>query len=131
MFTRYRPSAEDIQSAQSLSSVLRRSTGQAFLRVDNQAGGETTVALPPMAIKVLTGAMSQVAKGAAIAMVSRAADLTTNQAADQLGMSLPLLKRLMDLGKIPFHFVGSHRRLKLCDVQAYRRNQGSGPKDPP
>lgn len=47
-------------------------------------------------------------------------DLTTEQAAAVLGVSRPTVVRLVEAGKLPAHLVGTHRRLALGDVLAYR-----------
>lgn len=46
--------------------------------------------------------------------------LTTQQAADFLGMSRPTLIKLLEQGAIAYTLTGRHRRIRLADVVAYQ-----------
>jgi excisionase family DNA binding protein len=51
--------------------------------------------------------------------------ISTQEAADFLGVSRPHLVKLMESGKLPHHKAGTHRRIYLKDLVAYqaRRNE--------
>ena len=65
----------------------------------------------------VTGYMTQ-GKGVSVVPVMR--ELTTQQAANMLGMSRPFLVGLLSRNEIPHHKTGSHRRIYLKDLLAYR-----------
>jgi excisionase family DNA binding protein len=47
-------------------------------------------------------------------------ELSPNEAADILGISRPLVVHRMNIGDLPFRYVGKHRRTKLKDVLALK-----------
>ena len=72
-------------------------------------------------LSVLAGAMRTGEPVTVTLSVGAPADelLTTSATAVLLGISRPYLYRLLDAGKIPFAYIGTHRRIKRSDIDAY------------
>lgn len=81
------------------------------------------VELPPHVYEVLRQVVQAMKQGLAVTVVPQAHVLTTQQAADLLGVSRPTVIKLLDAGRIPYSKAGSHRRVRLEDVLAYRQSR--------
>jgi len=79
------------------------------------------IELPAAAVQLLVHLLAQMAEGNAVTLMPIHAQLTSQQAADLLGVSRPFLVKLLDEKKIPFHKVGTHRRIQFSDLMAYKQ----------
>lgn len=112
------PSTDDAKVAKRSSETLARYVTQSLsVRVGNT---NDEVELPEGAVRLLVDILVNMAEGNAVTLVPVHAELTTQQTADSLGVSRPFLIRLLEEGVIPYHKVGTHRRVYYKDVRAYK-----------
>lgn len=99
----------------------------------------TTVKLPAKARDAVVDVLRRLADGDAVMVSSAEGLLNTSQAAEVAGISLTYMRKLTDAGTIPVEYRGTHRRIRLRDVQAWlesraqkQRGQqpGQSPADP-
>ncbi len=76
--------------------------------------------LPAPVAEALAELLAAAADGQPALVLRSPNDLSTEQAAAVLGVSRPTVVRLVEAGKLPARMVGTHRRLALGDVLAYR-----------
>lgn len=84
---------------------------------------EQPVELPEEIYQVLCRVVDAMQKGLSVTISPTSQTLTTQQAADLLGMSRPTLIKALDDGKLPFTRSGTHRRIALTDVLDYREQR--------
>jgi excisionase family DNA binding protein len=81
------------------------------------------VAIPAEVYRILRQVVEALREGLAVTVVPQNTTLTTQQSADLLGISRPSLIKLLDEGEIPYDRIGTHRRIRLRDVLAYREHR--------
>ena len=86
--------------------------------------------LPAELAEVVGLAAAALAEGRPVTLSSHEPVLSTQEAADLLGVSRPTLVRLLDQGVLPYDQPGSHRRLLLRDVLAFRQERHHADRPP-
>ncbi len=111
--------AQARESKRVLSTYARR-TKPLQLEV-REAERREVISLPAGAVSLLMDLLAEMAEGNAVTLMPMHAELTTQQAADILNVSRPYLVKLLDGGTIGHRRVGTHRRVLLREVLAYKR----------
>jgi len=115
------PDRAEIQAAETLRRELLEKMAGGEAQTITLTVDDARIELPRAASKVLLEALAEIAKGNGVAVVPVKPELSTQEAADLLNVSRPHLIKLLERGDIPFHRVGSHRRVRLEDALAYKR----------
>jgi excisionase family DNA binding protein len=79
-----------------------------------------TEVLPNNINSFLFALLKDLRAGYSVTILQLDAKLTTTDASKLLGMSRQFLVKLLEKNEIPFHFVGTHRRIYARDALAYK-----------
>lgn len=101
-----------------LASLVGKHDEQTVLRIKDRE-----VVLPPSVARALVDVLTDMAEGRPVSVASSDEELTTREAAELLNVSRPHLVKLLEEGEIPFHKVGTHRRVYREDVLEYKARQ--------
>ena len=112
---------EDLALIKAVEAFLTSAQGSAQL----VGPGDVRVDIPEPLYAVLRKIVPLLAQGVAIGLLPIHAELTTQQAADLLNVSRPHLIKLLHEGVIPYTTLHSHRRVKFCDVLAYKERRSA------
>jgi excisionase family DNA binding protein len=88
-----------------------------------------SVEIPPQIHDVLIAVADALGHGQAVSIVPQNTVLTTQQAANFLGVSRPTLVSLLEAGKLPYERPGRHRRVRLADLLDYQRRTRSAQRE--
>lgn len=91
------------------------------LRLGDDLG--TEIALPVATVELIREVLTLERDGKGFLLLEEDAEVSPEKAAEMLRISRPTLLKKLDSGEIPFHYVGSHRRIAVADVLAYRHTQ--------
>lgn len=87
------------------------------------AASKDCVKLPADLIRVLRQVVFALQQNHAVTVAPQTTTLTTQQAAELLGVSRPTVIKLLNEHKIPYERTGTHRRILLRDLLAYREGR--------
>ena len=83
-------------------------------------GQPELVPLPAATAPLIAQILAQLARGNAVTVIPVHSELTTQQAADLLGVSRPHLVEMLRTKKIPYRKVGAHRRIRFSDLMGFK-----------
>jgi len=89
----------------------------------------TALELSAQVAKILRLIAEDFSAGRSISIISHQTKLTTQEAADFLGLSRPTLIKLLTQHLIPFETIGRHRKINFADVQALREKLASSQRN--
>ncbi len=107
---------EEAQGIENLRTALEAAEEGGAVRYFLVDSAGCTTELPASVLRILVEIARALARGQSIAVLHYDEELTTQEAADLLQVSRPFLVRLLD----PYHKVGTHRRIYLRDLLAYK-----------
>ena len=118
------PTAEEVaiarESCRALSAFLQTRAETQQIEIFHDKGASHPIRVPVSALRLLVDVLTEIGKGNAVSIIPIHAELTTQDAADALNVSRPFLVQLLERGDMPFHKIGTHRRVKYLDVVAYK-----------
>lgn len=112
---------QNSQNVKELDSLRAEEEGVAKL---TSASGEVRE-LPHSVYEVVEDLLSFMDHGIRVELLPTHTQLTTQEAADVLGVSRPHLIKLLDNGMIPHYMVGKHRRIRLDELLVYKDRRDS------
>lgn len=81
------------------------------------------VEVPAEVHRALLQVVEALRAGRAVTVAPHSTTLTTQQAADLLGLSRPTVVKLIESGQLPCERIGQHRKVRLRDVLEYRQRR--------
>lgn len=79
-----------------------------------------SIELPDEVYEILVRVTAAMRAGNPVSVVPYSMRVSTQEAAEMLGVSRPTFVRMLERDEIPYEQPGRHRRIKLADVIAFR-----------
>jgi excisionase family DNA binding protein len=109
------PPADDHEKLVTLAAELAQDERRPALL----SSGGVAITLPAEVAQALREVVAAMSEGRAITIAPRDTVLSTQAAAEMLGVSRPTLVRILESGELPYEQPARHRRVKLADLLEY------------
>jgi excisionase family DNA binding protein len=126
--TRFDPAEfapQDLESVHELMELFLNETRPPAL-VDEKG---QRLELPKPVYELLVKVAGDLQEGKVVTLVPETQELTTQAAANLLGVSRPHVVKLIEEGQLPSHKVGAHRRIQMKDLLAFQRVRDKARRD--
>jgi excisionase family DNA binding protein len=110
------------RAARRIRDYLEGHPEEDLIEVLGEVGVDDALVIPRPTAVLFAQILDALAKGQGVQIIPKAAELTTQQAADMLNVSRPYLITLLESRQIPFRRVGRHRRITFEDLMEYKRH---------
>jgi excisionase family DNA binding protein len=121
-FARTEEDVAAIRRLHRLVSNARRESAGDDLKVRLSLAGDETD-LPQPLTEVLVKAVELMGAGQGVEIVSPVQEVSAQEAAALLNVSRPYVTNLIRKGILPHRMVGTHHRIPLSDLMAYKHEQ--------
>ncbi|HXG78022.1 MAG TPA: helix-turn-helix domain-containing protein [Methyloceanibacter sp.] len=105
---------------ETLAKLKPLANGNTDIKLRVAGARDVAVSIPARLLSLIVDFLEAMAEQKPMSVIPYAAELTTKQAADFLNVSRPFLVKLLDRGEIPHRMVGTHRRVLMSDLLAYK-----------
>ena len=107
------------QDRDKIQAIYSQLTNRKPVQIVSHGGHRVEV--PASLQRFLLHLLKDLRDGKVVTVVGSEQSLTTAQASGILGVSRQYFVNLLEGGAVPFHMVGSHRRVHLSDLLKYQR----------
>ncbi len=117
------PSESDSEMTRVTSQKLSHfnKTKKVSLNIIAEDKSQESIEIPDQVYQMLVEIFSQVSEGRTVSLISKQAELTTQEASEYLNVSRPFLVKILEQGAMPFRKVGKHRRIQISDLIRYKK----------
>ena len=119
------PTRDTVRSARQAGTALAQvqTATPGILQIRDRSGNVVQIDVPGDAVEALGVVLETIGKGHAVRVLAEDDEVSTIEAANLLHISRPHLVTMLERGDLPFRRVGTHRRILLADVLAYKRRE--------
>ena len=114
----YQPRDAESAEIQELYRLFLLQKAPALIGPDRES-----IPIPESIYNILLQVIGYMRQGKGVSVVPVMQELTTQQAANLLGVSRPFLIEILNRSEIPFHKTGTHRRIYLKDIMEYQKRR--------